>query len=160
MAVDMFLKLNAINGESTDAIHKQEIDILGWDWSISNAGKAHMGGGAGSGKANFGDIAITKYADLATTSLMLACANGKHITEAVITVRKAGETPLEYIIITMNEVFVSNVRSGGHQGEERLTETISLNFGKIKFEYKQQNEQGSGSGGTPFNWSISKNEAQ
>ena len=71
MAVDIFLKLEGINGESEDAKHTKEIDILGWNWGMSNTGTAHLGGGAGTGKVNIHDLSVTKYVDLASTPLML-----------------------------------------------------------------------------------------
>lgn len=82
MAVDIFLKPEGINGESEDAKHSKEIDILGWNWGMSNTGTAHLGGGAGTGKVNIHDLSVIKYVDLASTPLMLSCAQGKHITTA------------------------------------------------------------------------------
>src|SRR5262245_21929107 len=97
MAVDMFLKLDKIDGESADKAHKGEIDVLAWSWGASNSGSAHMGGGAGAGKVNVQDISFTKYIDKSSPSLFLSCANGKHIPTATLVVRKAGEKPLEYL---------------------------------------------------------------
>jgi type VI secretion system secreted protein Hcp len=90
MPVEMFLKLSGIEGESYDAKHKGEIDVLAWSWGMSNSGTTHTGGGGGAGKVNFQDLSFTKWVDLATTPLMLATAKGKHITKATLVVRKAG----------------------------------------------------------------------
>lgn len=159
MAVDIFLKLQGINGESEDQSHSNEIDIIGWTWGMSNMGTAHMGGGAGTGKANFNDIAVTKYVDLASTSLLKACSTGKHVPEAVITVRKAGEKPLEYVVITMKKVFIANVQFGGNAGSEQVTEVITLNFAEIDFKYQGQGDTGSSDGSDSFKWNIPKNAA-
>jgi type VI secretion system secreted protein Hcp len=35
MAVDMFLKIDGIPGESTDASHRDEIDLLSYTWGES-----------------------------------------------------------------------------------------------------------------------------
>ena len=121
MAVDMFMKLEGITGEAQDSKHKGEIDVLAWSWGASNSGSAHVGGGAGSGKANFQDLSFTKYVDLSSTSLLQATSTGKHITKATLVVRKAGENPLEYLTITMTEVLVTSVSTGGSGGEDRLT---------------------------------------
>src|SRR5688500_271126 len=100
MAVDMFLKIEGgPEGESRDKAKGKEIDVLAWSWGVSNSGSAHVGGGMGAGKANVQDISLTKYIDKASPDLMLACCNGKHFTSAILTVRKAGENPLEYLII-------------------------------------------------------------
>jgi type VI secretion system secreted protein Hcp len=153
------MKLAGINGESEDSVHSGEIDVLGWSWGMSNTGTAHLGGGAGTGKANFQDLTFTKFVDKASTSLMQACATGKHIATAILTCRKAGGTPLEYLVITMNEVMVSNIQHGGGSNDERTTELVSLNFASLQVEYKVQSAQGAAAGGTPFNWSILKNAA-
>lgn len=159
MLVDIFLKLQGINGESEDSVHKKEIDVQGWSWGMANMGTAHMGGGAGTGKASFNDIIVTKYVDLASTSLMKACASGKHIPEAVLTVRKAGEKPLEYVIITMQKVFISNIQLGGSSGSEQTAENITLNFAEVDFAFKGQADTGSGEGGDSFKWNIPANAA-
>ena len=67
---------------------------------------------------------------------MLHCCNGKHIKKAMLTVRKAGEKPLEYLKIEMEDLLVSHVSTGGSHGEDRLTENVTLNFAKVKTEYR------------------------
>src|SRR5262245_14398110 len=115
MAMDMFLKVTGpdVKGESLDHKHVKEIDILAWSWGMSNSGTAHMGGGAGAGKVNVQDVSVTKYVDAASNALMLACCNGQHYKQVLLTVRKAGKTPLEYIKITMEECIVTAVSTGG-----------------------------------------------
>jgi type VI secretion system secreted protein Hcp len=157
MAVDMFLKIEGINGESQDSVHAKEIDILAWSWGVSNSGSAHTGGGAGSGKANFEDISFTKFVDLSSTHLMLACANGKHITKATLVCRKAGEKPLEYLTIVLENILVSDYKTGGTGSEERLTENFSMNFAKMSVNYKEQAKTGGSGLSGDFKWDISKN---
>ncbi len=70
MAVDMFLKLDGVNGESKDKTHIKDIDVLSWSWGMSNSGSAHVGGGAGSGKVNVQDVSVTKYIDSSSPKLM------------------------------------------------------------------------------------------
>jgi type VI secretion system secreted protein Hcp len=157
MAVDMFIKLEGIKGESQDKTHKDTIDVLAWSFGASNSGSTHMGGGSGSGKANFQDISITKYIDKSSPVLMMHCANGKHISEATLTCRKAGEKPLEYLIINMKDIIVSSVSLGGSGGEDRLTENVSLNFGSFKYKYVEQTKAG-GEGAKPdMKWDIAAN---
>ena len=101
-----------------------------------------MGSGAGAGKVNVQDLSLTKYIDTASPPLMLACCNGKHFPEAKLTVRKAGETPLEYLVIKMTEVMVTSVSTGGSGGEDRLTENVTLNFAKVEVTYTPQDAKG------------------
>jgi type VI secretion system secreted protein Hcp len=157
MAVDMFLKLDGIKGESVDHKHSEEINVLAWSWGVSNSGSAHMGAGAGSGKVNVQDLSITKYIEKSSTDLMLAACSGKHIPSALLTVRKAGEKPLEYLKIKLTDVLISSVSSGGSGGEDRLTENISLNFSKVEVEYTPQKKDGSGDKTMTMGWDIAKN---
>jgi type VI secretion system secreted protein Hcp len=158
MAVDMFIKIGSLEGESKDSKHKAEIDVLAWSWGMSNSGSAHVGGGAGAGKVNVQDLSFTKYIDKASPDLMLACCNGKHFDSALLTVRKAGEQPVEYVKIEMVEVMVTSVSTGGSGGEDRLTENVTLNFAKVKVNYEEQTPTG-GTGAKPkMGWDISGNK--
>lgn len=160
MAVDMFLKVGQIKGEARDKTHKDEFDVLSWNWGMSNSGSAQQGGGMGAGKVNVQDLSFTKYIDKSTPDLMLACCNGKHIPQAVMTIRKAGEQPLEYLLVTMEDLIVTNVSTGGSAGEDRLTESITLNFSRVKVQYKEQTATG-GVGDKPeMGWDIAANTKQ
>ena len=155
MAVDMFIKIGDIKGESRDSSHKDEIDVLSWGWGMNQSGTMHLGGGGGAGKVNVQDLTITKWADKATPNLMKICCNGKVMKEAVLTVRKAGEKPLEYVVIKMTDVIITSVSAGGTAGEEQLTENVSLNFAKVRYEYQPQKDDGSKDGGAiPMDWNM------
>jgi type VI secretion system secreted protein Hcp len=159
MAVDMFIKIGALKGESADKVHKGEIDVLAWSWGLSNSGSAHYGAGAGAGKVNVQDLSFTKWIDASSPELMLAGCNGKHFPEAKLTVRKAGESPLEYLIITMQDVMVTSVSTGGSGGEDRLTENVTLNFAKVKVEYTEQTATGAPGSKPKMGWDIAANVA-
>ena len=159
MAVDMFLELEGVKGETSDKAFKSKhaMDLLAWSWGISNSGTFHSGTGGGAGKASFQDVSVSKYIDLASPNLMLFCSNGKHIGKGTITVRKAGENPLEYLKISMEKILVSSYSTGGSGGEERLTENVTLNFAKVKVEYAGQDEKGGKSGSNDYGWDIAGN---
>lgn len=157
MAVDMFLKLEGIEGESHDDKHTSEIDILAWSWGMSQSGSMHQGGGGGAGKVNVQDLSFTHYFDKASGNLMLYCAKGSHIPEAKLVVRKAGDEALEYIVITMKRCIITSLSTGGSGGEDRLTENCSINFAEVKVEYQEQKPDGSGSPGPEFGWNMEKN---
>jgi type VI secretion system secreted protein Hcp len=160
MAVDMFLNIDnkKVKGESRDKTHADTIDVLAWSWGMSQSGTTHTGGGGGAGKAAVQDISITKYVDRASPDLMLACCKGSHYPNAKLIVRKAGGTPLEYIIINMDTVMVTAVSTGGSGGEDRLTENVTLNFAKVHVQYQPQKADGTKDGGVvEMKWDISQN---
>lgn len=159
MAADMFLMLDKIKGESVDDGHKDEIDILSWSWGASQSGTTHTSKGGGSGKVNVQDITIVKGVDKSTPVILKHCATGIHIPKAVLTVRKAGGSkPLEYYKLTMEDVLVSSISSGGSGGADRLTETITLNFGRYVLEYTPQKEDGSGDAAVKSGYNIAENK--
>lgn len=160
MAVDMFLLIDGVKGESQDSKYKDAIDVLAWSWGLSNSGTTHTGSGSGAGKANIQDVSCTKWIDKSSPGLMLAGINGKHFKDAKIICRKAGEKPLEYLTITMTDVMITSVSTGGSGGEDRLTENLSLNFGKVKVEYTEQKKEG-GEGTKPnMHWNIAQNKEE
>jgi type VI secretion system secreted protein Hcp len=156
MAVDMFLKLNGIKGESKDGKHKDEIHIESFSWGLSQTGSHGAGGGGGTGKVSVHDISLTKFVDKASPSLMLFCCNGKHIPDGLITVRKAGEKPLEYLKIKLTDILISGLQEAGH-GSEQLTENVTLNFAKFHVEYQEQKPDGSGTPAGEMGWDVKAN---
>jgi type VI secretion system secreted protein Hcp len=158
MAVDMFLKIEGIKGESSDDKHKGEIEVLSWSWGASQTGTMHHGMGGGAGKANIQDITVTKYIDRSTALLLQQCVKGAHFKEALLTVRKAGGKPLEYIKVKMTDALITSVSVGGSGGEDRLTENVAINFAKVNFDYVPQKPDGSGDAQVQFGWDIAKNK--
>src|SRR6476660_6686660 len=157
MAVDMFIKIDTVDGESKDSKHKEEIDVLAWSWGMSNSGSAHTGGGAGAGKVNVQDLSFTKYIDKSSPSLMYACCSGKHYPDATLVVRKAGDTPVEYVKIKMTDLIVTSISTGGSGGEDRLTENVTLNFAKVNVDYVPQDAKGGAGTAVPMGWDIAQN---
>ena len=157
MAVDMFLKIDTVEGEAQDTKHKKEIDVLSWSWGMNNNGSAHVGGGAGAGKVNVQDLTFTKWVDSASPKLFLACCSGKHFKDATLIVRKAGDKPVEYLKLKMDGVFIASVSTGGSGGEDRLTENVTLNFSKVSLDYVPQDDKGAPGTAIPMSWDISAN---
>jgi len=153
----MFIKIGDLKGESVDDKHKDEIDVLAWSWGMSQSGTTHLGTGAGAGKVNVQDISFTKYVDKSSPNLMQYCCNGKHFAEALLTVRKAGETPLEYLKIKLTDLMITAVSTGGSGGEDRLTENVTLNFAQFKVEYTPQKKDGTGDAAVTIGWDVAKN---
>jgi type VI secretion system secreted protein Hcp len=158
MASDIFGKIGDIKGESTDAKHKDEIDILSWAWGVAQSGTMALGGGGGTGKASFNDFSFTHHVDKATPALLKACAVGSHIPAATITVRKAGKGQQEYLIIKMTDVLVTGVAMSVARDEPTTAESVTLQFAKVDFEYKPQKQDGSLDAGLHFKYDIKANK--
>jgi|SRR6185295_4536910 len=157
MATDMFLLIDGIKGESHDHKHKDEIDIESWSWGLAQQGIHGTGGGGGAGKVSVHDLTFTHFLDKSSTALVQACATGKHIKKAVLVMRKAGDKPLEYFKLTLEDLLVSAVNHSGHDGQTRLSETVNLNFAKFGIEYQMQKEDGSGTPGGEVKFDVKTN---
>jgi type VI secretion system secreted protein Hcp len=136
--VDYFLKISDIPGESTDSKHKGEIDILSFSWGATNTAARS------SGKVTVQDIQFTKNLDKASPNLMQHCATGKHFDGAVLTCRKAGSNPQEFLVIKLTDVLITGYTSGANptdtgfsalQGNGPTADQFSLNFEKIEMNY-------------------------
>jgi type VI secretion system secreted protein Hcp len=143
VATDYFLKLDGIDGESTDSKHKNEIDVLSFSWGVSQTGTHQAGGGGGAGKAQPSDLSLAMRVCKASPKLFLSCATGEHIKTGKLVIRKAGGEQQEYMTILLSDVLVSSYQAGGSGGGDLPIDSFSLNFGKIEFEYKPQKPDGS-----------------
>ena len=138
-AVDYFLKIDGVDGESTDAGHKGEIEIESWSWGVSSA----SGNASGrAGKPCISSFNFTKRVDKASPTLMANAVSGMHFKSAIITVRKAGERQQEYLKYTLETVLVSSYQAGGSTSDLPVDQ-FSLNFAKLSVEYKVQKPDGS-----------------
>lgn len=156
MAVDIFVKIGDIKGESADTKHKDEVDVLSWSWGLSNSSDG-SGGGGGAGKANFQDLNFTHVLDRASPLLMKACATGQHLKDATLTARKAGKGQLDFLIVKMNDVIVTSVAVAG--SGEPPSENVALQFSKIELEYKTQKPDGTPGDSVFFKYDIKANKA-
>ena len=157
MATQIFAKIGDIKGESLDAKHKDEIEVLSFSWGVTSSGDIKAGGGGSAGRATFQDLSIVHKIDKASPRLLEACATGSHLKEATITHRKAGKGQQEYLIVKMNDVIITGVVHGA-SNDDAGAETVSLAFAKVDFEYKPQKADGSLDAGIHFKYDIKSNK--
>ncbi len=157
-AVDYFLKLDGIDGESQDSKHGKEIDVESWNWGADQAGSHSGGGGGGAGKVSMHDFRFTMKVNKSTPKLMLACASGEHIKSAILTCRKAGKEQQEFFKVKFSDLLVSSYQTGGSaQGEIIPVDEITLNFSKVEFEYAPQKADGTLEAAVKTGWDLKKN---
>jgi type VI secretion system secreted protein Hcp len=159
---DYFLEFSGpkLEGESLDSQFKNCIQIDSWSWTGTNASTHYVGQGGGAGKVMHGDLQCQKWLDKASIVLFDKLNKGQHFGQAILHCRKkSGDTALEFLTITMTHVTVSNVSLGGHSNATGVSESISLAYEEVKFEYKMQNPDGSKGATTAAGWSLSANKA-
>lgn len=143
--VDYFLKIDGIEGESTDAAHRGEIEPTSFAWNevvavIRDGG----GGGATAGKVNPSDLQIAKRVDKASPVLMVSCATGRRFKHAVLVGRKAGDRPLEFLTITIEDVLITSYAISAVADAAMPThENLTLTFSTLEMIYREQRPDGS-----------------
>ena len=155
-SIDYFLKLDGITGESADSKHKGEIEVLSFSFAESHMGPTGIGGG-GAGKVEMSDFSFTARTSKASPQLFQHCASGKHIKQALLTVRKAGQSQQEYLKIKLNDVLVSAYALDGDVDEGQLHDAFSLNFVKLSYDYAPQKADGSLDAPVHAGWDTLKN---
>ncbi len=160
MAVDIFLELEGIDGESVDSVYADKIQVISVKWSGSQSGTMHEGLGGGSGKSSFQDIVIEKYVDKSTPALLKHLSTGTHVPTGKLVFRKAGgEEPIEYLAIELTSILISSFELGASVDSERdrLTEVVTLNFAEFKEIYTPQDDAGSAGAAVEFGYNIASN---
>jgi type VI secretion system secreted protein Hcp len=140
-AVDMFLKLDGIKGESQDDKHKDQIEILSFSWGMTNA--PVMGGGGGSGKVSVHDISLVTRLSKASPQLLAACAGGTNIVSATLYVRDSATSTNDYYQIKLESMQISSLKQSGElasgtNSNSRPMEQVSFNFTKITATYTEE----------------------
>src|SRR5688572_20778095 len=141
-AVDMFLKITDIKGESADASHKDEIEVLSFSWGATQTGSFAHGGGGGSGKVQVHDLHFVANIHKASPVLMQKCCTGEHLKEAVLSVRKAGGTQQDYLKIEMSDCLISSYSASYTPPDELPVEGVSINFVKVVISVAPQDPKG------------------
>ena len=155
---DIFLKINGIAGESQDITHAGEIEVTSWRWKMAQQSSMMSGSGGGAGKATVNDLQFVHQIDRASPNLMRYCLTGRHIPEVILTVRKAGGVPLDFLKITMGDVVITGVEPIVF--DSHYHEHVSLSFSRVKQEYKLQSPLGISAGTVTASFDIKENVAQ
>jgi len=143
MAADFYLKIAEIPGESKAEGHPGEIEVLSFSFGVSNSGRFdESAGGGGAGKSSFADLSFSSGLGKSSPKLAKASAVGTHLKDAVLCCRKAGGQQYDYLKITLTDTLVSSYSVGGSSGGDLPSESFSLNFAKIKYEYFEQDAKG------------------
>ena len=153
--VDSFLKIDGIQGDATADGHKNEIELQGWHFGGTNAGGFGVSGpGGGAGKTQLHDMVFTMHADKAAPKLFEAMATGKHIPSAILTVRKAGGSAVDFLKVTLSKVLVSSFHTTGNGLLPAIE--VALNFAKLEMEFKTQNDDGTAGGAVKAGFDLQK----
>ena len=148
MSIDCHLKLDGVQGESTHAKHKDEIQLYNWSWGTSNAANI-SGGGMAVGKGQAQDLHFTKKYDRASPNISKNCISGKHFKDATISMSIAGGSQEDFLVIKLKEVYITSHQVTAGAGGE-VTDSVSMAYADIEYAYKPQKPDGSLGGEVKF----------
>ena len=161
MPNDVLLVIDGVPGESKDSKHPGAIDVASFSWGETNSGTFAYGTGGGAGKVSFHDFAFTMKVNKASARLAQACMSGIHFPRAQLFVRKQGEQQRDFYVVTLEDFIVSSFQSGGPgNGELVPLDKVTLNFSKIKFEYRPQKADGTLEPPITGGWNLKQNKKQ
>ena len=156
-AVDYFLKIAGIDGESPHDKHKGEIDVESWSWGETHPASPGVGSGAGAGKVSMNDFTFTMKLNKASPKLFLACASGEHIKSGWLTAHKAGDKSGGYFLKwSFTDLLITSYLTGAAAGDAP-DDSCSFSFGKIEVEYKEQKPDGTLAPSIKAGWDTKKN---
>jgi type VI secretion system secreted protein Hcp len=139
MAFNMFLKIDAIEGESPNAKFAGWIVLESFSFGVTNAAAGAVGSGAGIGKASFQDLHVTSPVSKASPKVFQGCATGQHFKKVQLVVLKAGQEAQAFYKVTLSDVLISSYQSSGTASVPQLpVDSFSLNFAKIEDSYSPQ----------------------
>lgn len=156
MAVDYFLKVDGIDGESQDANHKNEIQIMSWSWGASQVSSVAGTGGSGAGKASLSDFSIMTYFDKSTPKFFKSIGAGTHIKTGTMTAVKSGADGKPYLKVDFKELFVSSLQISG--SSEIPSVSLSFTYNDIKIDYSVQDEKGNLTSTGPISYNLKENK--
>ncbi|MGE9551087.1 Hcp family type VI secretion system effector [Erwinia amylovora] len=158
MAIDMFMKVDGVTGESKDSNHTGWTDITSFTWGATQPGNMAVGGGGGAGKVNFEDLSVTALIDKSVTAILKNCASGKHLSKVELSICKAGGTQIEYVKITLEDVLIASVHYTGADTGDTVGITYGFQASKIKQQYWEQSSSGGKGAESSAGWNIKENK--
>ncbi len=159
MAVDLYMKVDGIDGESTDAGHDKWIELESCSQGVAQS--VSRGSGTGhqtGGRADFQDITVAKTVCSASPDLFLACCNGKSIPKVEVEFCLATEDKHTFLKYELEDVVISAVSTSGGAYDDKPMETVSFAFGKIKLEYTPVDNTGAAGAAVDRTWDVNANE--
>jgi type VI secretion system Hcp family effector len=150
---DIYLKIDNIKGQSTDDKHKEWIEILSWNWGVTNSVELSSGRSAVEGQAHFQNLSLVKAMDASSMKIWESLAKGQDLGKVTLELCRTAGKKDKFLVIEMEGgVYLTSYSiSGGGGGEP--TENFTLDYAKIKTTYhKQAVAGGAPAGNIPAGW--------
>jgi len=160
MAIDVYLYIDGIKGESADSAHQGWIEVTAAQWGVKQpkSATASTAGGHTAERSEHRNLTISKLADLSSPLLLQTCSAGRTISKAKLECMRAdgqGER-VKYYEVELENVLIGNMDQVVHEGDI-LHDSIGLKFSKVHWKYTQQKIGGGAGGNTSGGWDLAAN---
>lgn len=143
MAFDTFLWIDGLDGDSSDAEHKNWIEISAYNLAATQAVSrtASSAGGATVGRVYLSHFSVVKRVDIATPKILEACCAGQHFKKIVMSVHRANGEKQKFLEIVFEEVIITGIHSGNifdAAASSFPEEVVWFDYAKVNIVYSQQ----------------------
>ena len=164
MAVDMYIQIEGIKGDSTDDKHAGWIEVQSFSHTIEQAtgGSASAQGTHSGGRADHNDFSFTKRLDSSTPVLAKYVCTAKPIPKIEFQLCRAMGEKTCFMKYNFEDSIISKVAPAGRSDGADLIplEEIELRYGAIRWEYTPTEAKGGGKTGAAIKagWSTLSNK--
>ncbi|MTV39473.1 Hcp family type VI secretion system effector [Duganella radicis] len=160
MAIDVYLQIDGIKGESADSSHIGWIEVTSAYLGVAQpkSATASTAGGHTAERCEHRTLSITKLTDLSSPILMQTSSAGRTIPKARIEFMRAdgqGER-VKYYEVELENVLIANMEQVVSEGNI-LHDSVGLKFSRVKWKYTQQKIGGGAGGSTTGGWDLATN---
>lgn len=160
MAIDLYLQLDGIKGESGDADHKGWIECVMASWRVTQpkSASSSSSGGHTAERCYHSGIDLRKTTDLSTPILLQICSQGKTIPSAMLELYRADGAGqrVRYMAVELTNILITDVAPSVCEGE-LMSEHVTLGYSKVRWLYTQQKIDGGAKGLIAGGWDLATN---
>lgn len=159
MAGNIFLELPSISG--TSLVFPKQIELSSFSWGLSNELNVHSGSTSSTSTCHVYNFSCTKRVDVATASIINACAGGKEIPTGTLRVGAPadGNTPAVTLQYDLTNVYISSYTTSASGNATDLSESFSVHFAVLKGKYTPVTNGTPGAPGI-FQWNPQTNKKE
>jgi type VI secretion system secreted protein Hcp len=155
MATSTWIKFDGIDGESTQKDHKNEVEVLAWNWGLTSTAGGTSGGGS-AGRATPQDLRIVHRYDKASPLLAKKAAQGQTLRSAVLSARRSGQGQRDFLKITLKDVFITAISTS--DAGDGPHEEVAMSYASIDVSYTPQTSTGGQAAPVGFAWNMKTNK--
>jgi type VI secretion system secreted protein Hcp len=157
-SADIFLSIDGIAGDSTDARHKNQIAIESFAFL---AKRPTTSSARGATAVRFSGLRLDKVYDVSSPKLFAAATSGRHLKSATVTFSTSSDPAgTDVVAYKLSDVTLTSYAQGGANPDEKalgsLEEEIGLTAARISVTEKTFNANGNPGPAVTASWQVPK----